>query len=307
MQSLSDVRVAENILARVASVSGAGRDSRIGVFCAGGAQTGAFGAGVLHQMHDMGLFDKFDYVIGGSASAPNIGFFLSGKGPAGISYYWEENCDGFINPWRFWKIVDLSRLEKSMRDGKPLDVQAVIANPTRFFVTLTDLDGKGRLFDAKSSPDIIIPIVASCGLPIFWNRPRAVVGEAYLDGAVALPLPVSSIARQFQLADLLVVINQPNVPESVERSAFEKIAARCLLRPFSRGLEQAYLNRKREYNAGLAEANSGLVDNGTTNGCRVALLAPSYRIPKHCTNPAVLKDFAEEGRKAALNFFSQAK
>jgi hypothetical protein len=126
-----------------------------------------------------------------------------------------------------------------------------------------------------------------------------------LDGAVALPLPVSQIAKQFQLTDLLVVINQPNSPETEKRSNFEKAAARCLLRHYSKGLERAYLDRKREYNIGLTDANNGRVDNGTENGCRVAVVAPSYQIPKYCTHVATLKSFADEGKRAIQRFFSE--
>ncbi len=139
-----------------------------------------------------------------------------------------------------------------------------------------------------------------------WNRPRALNGKAYLDGSIALPLPITQIAKQFQLTDLLVVINQPDVPDVEERGMFEKIAARFLLKPYSKGLEQSYLNQKRKYNIGLVEANSGVVDNGTKNGCRVALLSPSYDMPKDCTNPITLKLFFKEGQMAAQGFFSKA-
>jgi predicted patatin/cPLA2 family phospholipase len=303
VQQIIESEIAKNILVRAGMALGDKHNLRTGIFCAGGAQTGAFSAGILHWMHDIGLHDKFDFVVASSASAPNCGWFLSGNGPAGISYYWEENCRNFINPFRFWKIVDLGKLEHALRYTKPLDIKSVRSNPTNFFVTLTDLEGKGRLFDVKSWPDMIAPIVASCGLPIFWNRPRMIGSQGYLDGSMALPLPVSRIVQEFQLTDLLVVVNQLNMPQVEECSMFEKVAARCLLRHYSGSLERVYLDRKRRYNEGLAEANSVLVENGTSDPCRVTVLAPSYNIPKHCTDIDILKSFHGEGRNVASNFF----
>ncbi len=308
MQTILEEQVARNILIRAGKLSGDSFGLRTGLLGAGGAQAGIFSAGGLHQMHDMGLYDKLDYVVAVSANAPNCAFYLSGSGPVGFPIYWDDNCKrfGFINPFRIWKMVDVSNVEETMRTRKVLDVRGIKNNPTRFFVTLTNITGQGELFDVKSSSDVIVPVMASCELPIYSNRARLIKGKRYLDGAISLPLPVSLIAKQFHLTDLLVIINQPNEPEIEERPIFEKIAARCLLRPYSRGLEKAFLERKIKFNLGLQEANVGIVDNGTSDGCRVAVVSPNHTISGYCTKPEVLKAFALEGRKEMEQFFSGA-
>ncbi len=292
--SCYDYDVGRNILVKARFIPGDAGSLRTGILAAPGAQSAVGSSGGLRALHDWGLFDKFSAACGSSAGGPNIAFLLSGEGPYGIKFYWMENRKGFINPWRFWKIVDISHLEHGLRHRRVLDVHAVRNNPTEFAVTLTGLDGVGMLYDAKEHDDLIVPIVATCCLPIVWHRPRDVDGEMFLDGAIAMPLPVVEFATKYQLTDLLVMLSQPARLECPNVSLIERVASSMLV-PYSRKLQRAFLERQERYNASLAVALSGWVDNGTPQGCRVAVVAPSYAIKPHCTDPGVLQEFAQEG------------
>jgi predicted patatin/cPLA2 family phospholipase len=294
--------VAGNILVKARQEPHDGDKLKTGILCTGGSQTGAFSAGVLFHLHEMGLSNKFDVAVGISASAPNIANFLTPRGKLAISTYWEDNLDGLINPWRFWKIVDIARVEYSMRYRKVLDVEELRSNPTQFYVAVTDTEGRGELVDVKASPDMIDPIIATCSLPLYWNRPRRVNGKLYLDGAVSLPLPAEEVADRFSLTDLLIILNHTNENLPEELPYFEKIVASCTLGKFySRSFKQAYLRQDKVYNRCLERVNSGIL----SSGCRVAVIAPSFNISKVCTDAEALKEFAEEGKRQAREFFSE--
>lgn len=292
--------VAKNFLIKSGIVKGDTSKLKVGMICTGGAQAGVFSAGLLCHMIDLGMNDKLDVVVGISASAPNLAHFLTKDGRSAIANYWEENLDGFIKPWRLWKIVDLDKLEHSMHYGRVLDIEAVKDNPTKFYVAVTDMNGNGELIDVKESTDIIDPILATCSLPVFWNKPREVNGKLYVDGSISLPLPVEEIATRFSLTDLLVVTNSTPEVFSEEYSFFQKIFAHFMLRKFSNSLKKTCFNAPSVSSESLENANSGIL----SNGCRIAIISPSYNIRKDCSDVNVLKKFGEEGKRKAQDFFS---
>ena len=57
------------------------------------------------------MTDVFDHVYGTSAGAMNASYFITGQARLGIRIYYEDmNRRAVVNPWRFWKILDLDRL-----------------------------------------------------------------------------------------------------------------------------------------------------------------------------------------------------
>jgi predicted patatin/cPLA2 family phospholipase len=291
--------VARNIVTRARKLPGS-RDLRTGILDAGGAQSGVFSGGCMIGLEELGLTSGIDVEVGISAGACCLAYKQAHQAVLGTSIFFEENLNGFINPWRFWKMADLGYVERTMRHAKVLDTEAIRGNSSKLFVALTNTRGCGKLVDVKLAADMIVPIIASCGMPILFNRPRSFDGDAYLDGGTAMSLPVAYVAERFELTDLLVVINEPDEKLDEERPLFEKIAARYCLRRFSPELEEAFLRRKHFFNIGLAEANSGVLKNS----CRVALISSSHRIPKACQDVSVLKAFAKEGRIKTREFFS---
>ena len=293
--------VAENFLIRAGLSSNKNKELRTGIICGPGGQSGAFSAGCMVGLEEFGLTTGIDVEVGISAGAPNLTFKQSGQAALGTTIYHENNLEGFIKHSRFWKIVDIDHLEKTMHLNKILNVESVRRNPTKLFIALTGLNGQGWLEDAKKSDDILQVIMGSCTLPILNNRPRLVGGVRVMDGGIAKPLPVIEVSEKFQLTDLLVIINQPNEARLEQPSIMEKIAAKIMLCHFSAELEEAFLNRERLFNCGLKNANSGILPNG----CRVSIIAPRFKTRLDCMNKNKLLALIEEGRKAIQTFFTK--
>ncbi|HEV7424134.1 MAG TPA: patatin-like phospholipase family protein [Candidatus Paceibacterota bacterium] len=292
--------VAKNILIRAGIIDGDKNTLRVGILAAGGTQTGAFSGGVLYHMIDLGLSDKLDVAVGISASAPNITHFLA-KNKTAISVYWEDNIKGLIHPWHFWKAVDLDYLDSSFRKRTPSNIVSVMRNnPTEFYVGVTKVNGKGELINVKEAKDIVDPIMASCSLPILGGKPRNINGELYLDGGISLPLPVKEIAKKFSLTDLLVIINSTPEIFTEEHSLAEKIEAEYDLKNFGEDFAKAFSGQKKVAEESLALTSTGVLPNG----CRVAVISPTYNISKICTDVKTLKEFSEEGKRIAKSFFS---
>lgn len=289
--------VAKNILIKAGLIEGNKEGLMVGVLSAGGAQMGAFSAGVLEYMIDLGLYDKMDVAVGISASAPNIAHFLT-KNKSAVATYWEDNINGLINLWRFWRVIDISYLENALRHSKPLDVMSIKNNPTKFYVAVTNLNGQGELINVKNSIDIIEPIIASCSIPLFWNKPKKINNKLYFDGEIGMPLPVQEVSEKFNLSDLLVIVNAKEV-FSEDHSFIEKIFLYLQLKDFSKRFIREFLNQKAVGQKSFDLARAGVLPNG----CRVSIIYPTYDISRVCTNVKTLKNFTEEGKKRAREFF----
>ena len=94
----------------------------------GGAMRAVGPAGGAVALAHLGLTNIFDEVYATSAGVMNASYFLSGQGDMGITIYFDDLTTGrFINPLRFWKIVDVDYLiSEIVRVRKPLDVQRVL-------------------------------------------------------------------------------------------------------------------------------------------------------------------------------------
>ena len=77
----------------------------------GGALRAVCSAGGVVALEHLGLTEVFDHVYGTSAGAMNASYFITGQARLGIRIYYEDmNRRAVVNPWRFWRILDLDRL-----------------------------------------------------------------------------------------------------------------------------------------------------------------------------------------------------
>ena len=138
----------------------------------GGGMRGVYGAGVVMALHQLGLADCFDVVVGISTGAAIGGYFLAGEEQSqlGTSIYYNECLNGFINFWR-WPIIDIDYLEKVFRDGpKKLNDETILKHRSKFFVGVTDWDtGEGCFLEAGRVPDPITAIKASLAVTELYH------------------------------------------------------------------------------------------------------------------------------------------
>lgn len=179
----------------------------------GGGMRGAYGAGAVIALHQLGLAEVFDVVVGISTGAAIASYFLAGYEQTllGTSIYYDECTKGFISYMR-WPIVDIGHIERVMRGGrKKLDIDAVRKHRSRFIVGATEYKtGNPRFIEACSaSPDPLTAIKASFAITEARLPPVMVNGIGFTDGATSMPFPARMLVEAFHPTDLLVIANSP--------------------------------------------------------------------------------------------------
>lgn len=172
----------------------------------GGGVRSAFAAGVLDALANE--VEPFDIVAGTSAGALLGAAFLAGQHGRSARVLRDPTCRaafGRIGDFlRGGDLVDLDLLYDAAEALEPLDVTALCASPSRFYVTLTDVDtGEGGLI-APEPEEMVDALIATSALPIAVREPRHLRGRRWLDGGIALPVPVQEVIG-LGATDLLIV------------------------------------------------------------------------------------------------------
>jgi predicted patatin/cPLA2 family phospholipase len=184
---------------------------KLALIVEGGGMRGVLSAGALLAMDVLGFRTVFDEVYATSAGAVNAAYFLSGQGRLGITVYFDDiNNRRFINLLRVWRIVDVGFVyDNIVTKVKPLDEQALRAQPTDLFFSVTDLEtGEHDLLDVKALPEPVpLMLKATSALPVLYNRPVVIGGRAYIDGGATCTLPILQAAKR-GCTDILVVLTK---------------------------------------------------------------------------------------------------
>ena len=228
----------------------------------GGAMRGVYGAGIMLGLHQLGLTDVFDIVIGISTGAPTGAYYLCdpAKGRLGASIYYEECPRNFIRWSRIHRPLDFSVLMDTFQsEPKVIDVDTIRAKPTQFYVVATNTaTGQSELIDTKTArPDFFSAIHASIAIPTF-SKPVAVNGATYIDGDID-PLPAKMILDYFKPTDILVIPNR-------DERGFQRWHARMV----DAGLSMASLKHR---NLGMAY-RAATRSQRYWNGIRECIEAP---------------------------------
>lgn len=180
----------------------------------GGALRGVCSAGGVVALEDLRMTDVFDHVYGTSAGVMNASYFVAGQARLGIRVYYEDmNRRSIVNPWRFWKILDLDRLfQRAIMGNKRLDLDAVLAARSKLFIaTLEMASGAARLFDAKAlgRPDKVLGALrAATAAPLLYHGRLAVEGLRCMDAGIVNAFPVED-AIAAGCTDILVMLTRP--------------------------------------------------------------------------------------------------
>jgi predicted patatin/cPLA2 family phospholipase len=221
-----------------------------------GANCGAYGAGSGMALHELGLENVFDLVVGVSTGAWIGAYFLAGamQMRLGASIYY-ENFSGsrFVSYRRGKFIFNKEAIVSATRNGrKTLNIEAVQSNRSEFFVGVTTQDGSGIFIDAKTAiPDMWAALDASSASPLAYHRPVTVDHSYYWDGGIAFPFPIRQVCDQFLPTDILVL---PNVPQSSKRNfhLLEYLFGETMLRHIPRHLRGLIYRRKKLFRESLS-------------------------------------------------------
>jgi predicted patatin/cPLA2 family phospholipase len=195
----------------VAGVPGAdGR--KLGLVIEGGAMRAVCSAGGAVVLAQLGYSNLFDEVYATSAAVMNASYFISNQPLLGISVYF-ENCSTrtFINPLRFWKVVDVDYIfDRVAVHEKPLDVDRVANSPSRLFVGVIDKNtGEELMLDPRTSREPLLRVLkASAAVPLLYNRTVDIDGRPCMDGGLAIPFGIRH-ALDSGCTDVLVLSTRP--------------------------------------------------------------------------------------------------
>jgi predicted patatin/cPLA2 family phospholipase len=209
----------------------------------GGAMRAVGPAGGAVALEHMGFTDIFDEVYATSAGVMNASYFLSGQGDMGITIYFDDLTTGrFINPLRFWKIVDVDYLiNEIVQKRKPLDVERVLNSPTRFYATVMDkTTGEASLIDTKRSKTPLLTIIkAALAIPMLYNRTVEIEGKAGMDGGLQIPFPLQE-AIDNGCTDILLLLARSNEYVCAQPSPLTCLFFDLLCARRNRGVSRAF-------------------------------------------------------------------
>jgi predicted patatin/cPLA2 family phospholipase len=180
----------------------------------GGALRAVCSAGGVVALEHLGLTEVFDHVYGTSAGAMNASYFITGQARLGIRIYYEDmNRRAVVNPWRFWKILDLDRLfQQTILGAKRLRLDAVLAARSKLHIaTLEAKTGTGRIFDAQSlsgEAELLSVLRAATAAPFLYNQPVTLAGGRCLDAGLVNSFPIAD-AIAAGCTDILVLLTRP--------------------------------------------------------------------------------------------------
>lgn len=221
-----------------------------------GGMRGVGSGGVMQALHQLGLANVFEVIIGVSTGAPVGAYFLAGpeKTSLGTSIYYQDLPSKFIK-YLQRPIVNLDYLENLFRLGrKKLDVLKVKQHRSDFFVALTKTpSAEGVLLNAKKTPDMVTAIKASTSLPgLLYGKSTTIEGQPFVDGAIANYFPAQQVIEKFKPTDLLIIANRPfRKTINISRSLIEKKLTNFLFKKTPPLIKAATVNRKIQFKQAL--------------------------------------------------------
>jgi predicted patatin/cPLA2 family phospholipase len=187
---------------------------KLGLVIEGGALRGVCSGGGVVALEDLGMTDVFDHVYGTSAGVMNASYFVAGQARTAIRIYYEDmNRRDIVNPWRFWKILDLDRLfQHAIMGNKRLNLDALLTSRSKLFIAALEMaTGTGRLFDAQAlgtGEKILGALHAATAAPLLYHGRRVVEGLHCMDAGLVNAFPIEN-AIAHGCTDILVMLTRP--------------------------------------------------------------------------------------------------
>jgi len=176
-----------------------------------GVMRGVSGIGAAVALKEAGLSDVFDVVVGVSAGAPTVAYFLGNNPEIGATMFWEECCTSdFINFRRLRVGTNYLSHAFQGETGKPINLAGVARSRSRFYVVVSNHEtGRPTLFNAKApGADLFMLLEATIAMPGL-AKPVAINGSLYADGASGMLFPTPEILERFKATDVFIIANRP--------------------------------------------------------------------------------------------------
>lgn len=240
----------------------------IGIVLAGGGTKGAYQAGALKALYELGLLDNVKCVAGTSIGSLNM-MVCWGGSVEKLSILWHNvNEKDFVDPQTLQELaakyhskeeilIDVLSGSTDMafsRDGLKnllkanIDFNKISNSNIKFFATATEIDfleAKARYFllNDKDERDIIKRVLASSAIPVVYEAEN-IGGKIYLDGGLEDNVPIKPVYDE-GIRKIIVV----SLDSDYTVSGFEDAEIK-LIRPsqdISEGLLNGALNFDQEH------------------------------------------------------------
>lgn len=233
---------------------GSGDAAKLALVIEGGGMRGVISAGMVTALHDLGIRDPFDLVVGTSAGAMAGAFFLAGQPKIGTSLYYEDLIGkdwlDYRRLFRRKPIISLDYLiDTLMTSHKILDCERVITSDIPLFAVATRTSDyrSALLQDFETPDDLLHTLRASARIPIASGAPVEIDGEDYLDGSVAESIPVDTAVDRLGATHVLVLRTRPAGQLRGRPRAVQRALLYPLMNRFVSGLGDAYALRAARY------------------------------------------------------------
>jgi len=157
---------------------------KLAIITSGGGMTCSYTAGVIYALVKEYKLTNPDIVITGSGSAGTLAYYTARQYES-IKNIWTNLLDkkDFINPLRFWKIIDIDYLiDEVFKKQEPLDIIKVRNSPIKFFVSETNyITGELKYFLSRDNINFFEVLRATKAMPIAFNKPVLIEGNRYCD------------------------------------------------------------------------------------------------------------------------------
>ena len=267
----------ENIRLRSNEI-GEGRSSttKTALIVPGGVLRSICNCGALAALNSLKI-NYFDTVFGVSAGALNAAYFLANQSALAVTVYLEEaNRLRFINPFRFWNIMNLDYLFTEVVQGsKRLDITALQTNRSQLRILTADISrNRSNWFTADRS-DVLAIMKGACSTEVPSSRPTLIGESLCRDGYLLEPLPLLSALKE-NYSDILVLLNRPLAERD---TPFPAWLQKLIINPWNRRIYGVPLARTAErswesYNQALDLIHAGAYQNSEGAQTRIAAIAP---------------------------------
>lgn len=269
---------------------------KIGLIDVGGGMRGTYATGILDFCLENNI--NFDCCIGVSAGSLNLANFVSKQKGRNFRYYFDyafrkeySGIGCFIKEKSYLNLKYIYETLANSDGEDPLDYDALMKNPTDFFVVAEEcVSGKTKYFTKDDiKQDDYRVLSASCNIPIM-NRPVEINGVTYYDGGFADPVPIKKAFEEGCDKVVLILTRPVDIPRSSKR---DEIFAKLLKCKYPKAAERL-ANRAQEYNKSVELAKK-LQEEG-----KVLILSPSdvYGLDTLTRNKESMMKLYEDGKKA---------
>ena len=164
-------------------------NEKLAIIMSGGGMRASFNVGVILSLIEKYKITEPFLLICASGSAGTGSYYIS-KQYDSIRNIWTNllSSKNFLNPWRFWKIIDIDYLiDMVFKKQDPLDENKVYESKTKYLITaLNKKTGKIDYFNNHDNMNVFESMRASKAMPIaFKLNPNVAINDSnYCDSMI---------------------------------------------------------------------------------------------------------------------------